>query len=116
MADQVFEIIDTLRHFHVPEILAVLGALLVLIDYFFPTDWPAHVGYVLFSAAMFFVAYMYGLAPVSALAVSLGLWLLLSLLHRALLHEYLENAPGTPGYEAEQSEGDGTAAGKSIDG
>jgi membrane protein implicated in regulation of membrane protease activity len=99
MTDQIFEIIDLLRQFHVPEALAIVGALLVLIDYFFPTDWPAHLGYVLFAASLFFVAYMYGLAPLWSLVASLVSWILLEFMHRLFFRELLENAPGTPGYD-----------------
>ena len=104
MAEQVFEIIDAMRALHVPELLAVVAGVLILVDYFFPTDWPAHVGYVAFSGSMFFVAYMYGLAPVWSLVVAGITWLVLCYLHRVLFRRYLENAPGTPGYEGDQPE------------
>ena len=96
MTERIFELIDWLRHFRVPEILGVLGAVLVLIDYFFPTDWPAHLGYVCFSACMFFVAFMYGLAPVWALVVSLVAWFLLEWMHRLFFKQYLDNVPDEP--------------------
>ena len=44
-----------LQNHHAVETLVVLGGLLVLVDYYFPTDWPAHVGYVCIAAAFFFI-------------------------------------------------------------
>ncbi len=101
MNDQIFETIETLRYYRFPEILAVLGALLVLIDYFFPTDWPAHLGYVAFAGSIFFIPYMVGQTLIWCLLISLGCWVLLLVMHRLLFRHYLENAPGTSGPDGE---------------
>lgn len=39
-----------------PVILTVLGGLLILVDYFFDTDVPAHFGYVCFALAAFLMS------------------------------------------------------------
>ena len=93
MDAQIFDWIDTLIAWHAVEVLVGFGTLLVLVDYFFPTDVPAHFGYVCLAAAMFFVAYMAGLAPATSALVCLGVWGLLAVLHRVWWGKLLENAP-----------------------
>lgn len=71
-------------------ILFVGAIVLVLIDYLFPVDWPAYVGYVLF--ALFIGA----TAPVSPLLSLLAMVAVVSLmltLHKAIFSKYLTNAP-----------------------
>lgn len=64
---QVFELIDGLQAYYAAEILLGLGVLLILVDYFFPTDAPAHFGYFCIALATFFIAYR-------ALGLRFGAW------------------------------------------
>ena len=50
----MYEAIHWLSRHHALEILIALGFVLVLVDYFFRTDVPAHFGYLCFSPALFF--------------------------------------------------------------
>lgn len=70
-------------------ILFGLAVLLILVDYFFPVDYPAYLGYLSFAAGMFW-AVPFG--PVVSLGASLGIFLLLLLLHRIWFGRYLTNA------------------------
>ena len=88
----MYELIETLQDYHIAEALIGLSVLLVLIDYFFPTDVPAHFGYFCFGAGMFFLVPL-GLS--ASAAVGVGIWLLLALLHQLLFRRFLTNAPGT---------------------
>jgi hypothetical protein len=63
---------------------------LVLIDYLFPVDWPAYVGYVLFAL---FVGATISAPPLLSLAVVVAVLILALLLHRFLLSRFLTNAP-----------------------
>lgn len=88
----MFEIVEQLKDYHVFLFLAVIAVILFLIDYFFPTDWPAHLGYLLFAIGMFGLfpwAYLY--CAIAAAAV----WLTLILLHQFCFRHFLTNAPGT---------------------
>ena len=69
--------------------LFVLSVVLVLIDLLFPTDWPCHLGYVCFSIGMFLVLPM---TPVWSLALAIGTWLALLLLHFRFFRTFLLNA------------------------
>ena len=90
---QVFELIDGLQAYYAAEILLGLGVLLILVDYFFPTDAPAHFGYFCIALATFFIAYRASWAPVWCVAVFVAAWILLGLLHRFFFRNFLENAP-----------------------
>lgn len=63
---------------------------LVLIDYLFPIDWPAYVGYALF--AVFMGATVPFNATVSLLSMVAVLSLMLTL-HKAIFSKYLTNLP-----------------------
>ena len=91
-AFKIFELIDRLQALHAPEILLGAAVLLILVDYFFPTDVPAHFGYLCLALAAFFIAYQASLAPAWCLAVSLGAWILLAVLHRLVFYQFLSNA------------------------
>ena len=81
----------TLVNWHVMEILFVLAIVLILIDYFFPVDYPAYIGYLCFAAGMFF-ALPFTVLP--SLLAALGIWILLLVLHRVWFTRFLTNAPG----------------------
>jgi len=95
------DLIQTLNEYHIFWILLALGAVLILIDYFFPTDWPAFVGYACFSAAIFFAV---GLLVIPSLIVAIVTFVLLLLLHRFLFSRFLTNAPGKNSWDRD---GDG---------
>ncbi len=77
---------------HVPELLFVAAVVLVLIDYFFPVDYPAFLGYVCFAAGMFFVL-PFGIGGSTACAALIFVGLLL--LHRVWFSRFLTNAHPT---------------------
>ena len=83
--------IDLLDRFYAPQALLVVSGILVLIDYYFPTDWPCHLGYVCFAAAWFF------LLPCALADKAIGamlVWGILALLHQFWFTHFLTNAPG----------------------
>ncbi len=90
-----------LQSYHAGECLLVLAAVLIVVDYFFPTDWPAHFGYVAIAAASFFLSW--SSAPgafwdaVKSGGLAIGIWLALAVLHRLWFHHWLSNAEGVPG-------------------
>ena len=85
------ELLIRLAGYPVMEILFVLAVVLVLIDYFFPVDYPAFIGYLCFALGVFFAApWRWGLSLVAAVAT----WALLLVLHRFWFARFLTNAPG----------------------
>ena len=90
----MYEIIHWLSTHHAMEILLALGIVLVLVDYFFRTDVPAHFGYFCFACAFYF-ALGSRFTPLTGLFVALGGWILLEVFHRMLFSKFLTNAPGT---------------------
>ena len=94
--------IDALFALGITETFVIMGVICVLVDYLFPTDWPAHVGYVLFALATFFAADLAGLSPLWSAVVGAGTWLFFAFLHRTLLGELLDNAPDSPADEGQQ--------------
>ncbi len=100
--------IGLLQSYHVSEILFAVAGILILIDYFFPTDWPAHLGYVCVGAALFFT--IYGTGPAFAwdlpksLALGAGATIVLELLHQTVFGRYLKNAPDESPDEHDQEQ------------
>ena len=88
---------------HAMEVLFVLAVVLILIDYFFATDVPAHFGYFCFAAAMFLVASFKPFPLRDCLIIAVVIWISLAVLHQTWFRHYLENAPGTAGYESDDS-------------
>jgi hypothetical protein len=88
----MYEFIETLQSFHIAEVLISISVLMIFIDYYFPTDAPAHFGYFCFGAGMFFVV---PLGVLASAVIGLGIWLLLAILHRFWFKRFLTNAPGT---------------------
>jgi vacuolar-type H+-ATPase subunit I/STV1 len=70
--------------------LFTASVVLILIDYFFPVDWPAYIGYVAFS---FFIGATISLPPIGSLICIPGVFILLLVLHEMLFSRYLTNAP-----------------------
>ena len=91
---QVFEMIDWLQANHILEILLAAGVLFILVDYFFPTDLPAHFGYLSLALGTFFIAYRASIAPVWCIVICLVSWAILGILHRLVFFKFLSNAPG----------------------
>ncbi len=75
--------------FPVMPILFLLAVALILIDYFFPVDFPAYLGYLLFALGMFWA---FPLGPALSLLASLLIFALLLVLHRFWFSRYLTNA------------------------
>jgi membrane protein implicated in regulation of membrane protease activity len=69
--------------------LFIAAVALILIDYFFPVDFPAYIGYLCFSAGMFFAL---PLAFVPSLIAAIVIFLLLLFFHVQLFSQYLTNA------------------------
>jgi membrane protein implicated in regulation of membrane protease activity len=72
------------------ETLFILSVVLVLIDYFFPVDFPAFLGYLCFAGGAFFAM---PLPAVPSLLLALSVWVILLLLHVVWFSRYLTNAP-----------------------
>lgn len=70
-------------------ILFALAVALILVDYFFPVDFPAYLGYLCFAAGMFWGV---PFGPVLSLVSSLVIFILLLVLHRVWFSRYLTNA------------------------
>jgi membrane protein implicated in regulation of membrane protease activity len=86
----MYELIDTLQQWYAGPALVALAVVLILIDYYFPTDWPAHLGYFCFAAGMFFVVPL-GVAASGGAAA--GIWAALAALHQVWFRRFLTNAP-----------------------
>ena len=89
------ELLTTLQDNHIVEILIVLAGILIVIDYFFPVDTPAHIGYVCLGLAAFF-AFPVGL--VWSIIVGLLTWFFLATGHRFWWGDWLENAPSADAF------------------
>ncbi len=94
----MMQFLSTLQSYHAGECLLVLAAVLIVVDYFFPTDWPAHFGYLAIAGASFFFSWSSAPAAfwnaISAGALAVGIWLALAVLHRLWFHHWLSNADG----------------------
>lgn len=83
------EFLTALDQWHAMEACFVASIVLILIDYFFTVDYPAYIAYLLCGAGVF-LAFPSEL-PVR-LAVGLGTWVVLLVLHRVWFSRYLTNA------------------------
>ncbi|MGB6044159.1 MAG: hypothetical protein WBF93_13450 [Pirellulales bacterium] len=79
-----------MSEWHAMEILFALAVVLILIDYFFPVDYPAYLGYFCFGAGVFFAMPMY---VVPSLLIGLAVFIVFLLLHWFWFSKYLDNAP-----------------------
>jgi len=86
----MYDALQTLMNWNIMPILFGAAVLLILIDYFFPVDYPAYLGYFCFAAGMFF-ALPFGILVSLLLAVVI--WVVLLVLHRVWFSRYLTNAP-----------------------
>ena len=102
--EHVFSFLQMLQSMYIFEILLIAAGLLILADYLFPTDAPAHLGYLCIALAVFFrVSGSFFFPSLNQLFINVGIaiatWIGLGILHRLVLRRFLENAPGTEGYE-----------------
>ena len=86
----IHDVLGRLADYPMVETLLGLAVLLVLIDYFFPTDFPAHLGYFCFAAAVFF---MMPLPVMASLLIALAVWATMAVLHHTWWGKYLDNVP-----------------------
>ena len=96
-AFEIYEVIDRLQALHAAECLLGAAVVLLLIDYFFPTDIPAQFGYACLAGAAFFIAYQASWSPLTCLITFVACWVLLGILHRLIFFRFLSNAPLPPG-------------------
>ncbi len=84
------ELLITLNDYYAPAILAIVGGLLILADYYFDTDVPAHFGYACFA----FAAFLMGPATFrESLLIGMLVWSMLLNLHFMFLRALLERDP-----------------------
>ena len=100
------DIIQSLNEMHILWILLAAGLGLVLVDYFFPTDWPAFLGYACFSGAVFFAV---GTGLTISLGAAAGALVALLVLHRLVFSRFLTNAPGKNPWDAGGDTGEADA-------
>ena len=90
------DLLLTLNSYHAPPVLAIMGGLLLLADYYFDTDVPAHFGYVCFGLTAFLMG---PTAFRESVLIGLLAWSMLLNFHfmflRKLLERELSEAPQT---------------------
>lgn len=88
----MYDLILQLQNWRLMEISFIAAVALILIDYFFPVDFPAYIAYALFAVGMF-LALPFG--PLLSFLFALGLFLLLLAMHLIWFSHFLTNAPNT---------------------
>jgi membrane protein implicated in regulation of membrane protease activity len=83
------DVLIRLQNAHVMEILFAASVVLILIDYFFPVDWPAFLGYFCFAFGMLFAL---PLSQLGSLIAAIVIFVLLLVLHRFWFSRFLTNA------------------------
>ena len=83
----------TLPALTVMTVLFIAAVILILIDYFFPVDYPAYLGYACFALGAFFV-FPFGVSL--SMFASLVVFAVLLTLHMLWFSRYLTNAPTRP--------------------
>ena len=83
------ELLMDLARYPLMEVFAIAAVVLVLIDYFFPVDFPAYIGYLCFALAMFFGV---PLGFMQSVLAAVGIWVLLLILHKVWFRHFLTNA------------------------
>ena len=68
-----------------------MGALLVVIDYSFPTDIACQFGYASLAASVFLI--IDGMSLEECAAIALAVWIALLVAHFTFLHRMLDNVP-----------------------
>ena len=81
------DLLVTLNTYHAPMLLAIVGGLLILADYYYDTDVPAHFGY----GCIAFAAFLMGPGMFrESFLIGLLVWSMLLNLHFMFLREILE--------------------------
>ena len=106
----LYDIIGTMAAYRAGTIFLILGIVLVLIDYIFNTDVPAHFGYSCFAASMFFAV---SSTPLISALIALGAWAGFEILHVFFLRRFLANAEDAD-YGAESDSQGATASEKTA--
>lgn len=70
--------------------LFIASVVLILIDYYFPTDWPCQLGYFCFAFGMFLTL---PYTPMASLLIAGAIWAGLVILHGVWFRHYLDNVP-----------------------
>jgi membrane protein implicated in regulation of membrane protease activity len=86
----VYEMVGILSRSNAFYAFLILGVVLIMVDYYFPVDWPAYVGYLCFGLAVFF-ALMESLF-ISAIG-GLAVFVVMLVMHFTVFSRYLTNAP-----------------------
>jgi len=89
--EAMYDFLLQLQNWRVMEISFIAAVALILIDYFFPVDFPAYIGYFLFAVGMFF-AMPFGF--LFSVLFAIGLFALLLAMHAIWFSRFLTNAPG----------------------
>jgi len=103
----MYELILQLQNWRIMEISFITAIVLILIDYFFPVDYPAYIAYGLFGLGMF-LALPFG--PLLSFLFAIGLVLLLLAMHIVWFSHFLTNAPGVDQPDLSSSSSDQAAA------
>ena len=81
------DLLLTLNSYHAPVVLAIVGGLLILADYYFDTDVPAHFAYACFGLAAFLMG---PTAFRESFLIGLLVWSMLLNFHFMFLRKMLE--------------------------
>ena len=84
------ELLITLHDYHVGPILLIAGALLIVIDYVFPTDIACQFGYASLAGAVFL---MLDQSVEMSAIIAAVVWGALLVAHFTVLHRLLDNVP-----------------------
>ncbi len=85
------ELLQFANQYHLDWILVFSAMIMIWIDFYFFVDWPAFVGYLLFSLASII---MVPLSLGASIGMGLGILVLLLALHVLVFAKYLTNAQG----------------------
>jgi hypothetical protein len=94
MNDAILKLLEGAAAIYLHWWLLAAAIALILVDAYFPTDWPARLGYFCAAAGLFFLI---PLPPLASLAVAIVVWIGLELLHRFWWGRLLQNAPAAVG-------------------
>lgn len=70
--------------------LITASVLLILVDYLFPVDWPAYLGYIAFAL---FLGATVPLSPTLSLIFMAGIFVVILVLHEFIFARFLTNSP-----------------------
>jgi hypothetical protein len=90
MNEAIANLLGKAAGLHLEWWLLAAALVLLLIDVFFPTDWPARLAYVCAALGLFLLV---PFTPIASLGIGIGFWALMEFFHRAWWGQYLRNAP-----------------------